>query len=178
MKAITEKKGIFKRTYIWYADELKNYPSSYVKYIGYKQFPKNNFTELKHKTILVDLKKNENEIYSNFEKRCRNDITKAEKENLKVEISNEFEDFYKIYSKFCKEIKITPWSLNFLKQLRLLLHEASSSECTISQNPSTFNEKGDASAEIQLTANNGGSASVSPARSTSNTDNRSVACRS
>ena len=65
-------------------------------------------------------------------------------------------------------------SLNSLKLLRLLLHEASSSECTTSQNPSTFNEKGDANAEIQLTAKNSGSASVSPARSTSNNMEESV----
>ena len=65
-------------------------------------------------------------------------------------------------------------SLNSLKQLHLLLHEASSSECTISQNPSTFNEKGDANAEIQLTAKHSRSASVSPTRSTSNNLEESV----
>ena len=65
-------------------------------------------------------------------------------------------------------------SLDSLEQLLLLLHEASSSECTTSQNPSTFNEKGDANAEIQLTAKNSGSASVSPTRSTSNDLEESV----
>jgi hypothetical protein len=59
-------------------------------------------------------------------------------------------------------------SLSYLKQLLLLLHEASSAECTISQTPSTFNKKGDANVELRLTPQNSGSASVLPTRSTSN----------
>lgn len=67
-----------------------------------------------------------------------------------------------------KLLKEPHCSLNSLKQLLLLLHEASPSECTIDQNPSTFNDKGDANAEQQLAAKTSGSASVSPTRSTSN----------
>ncbi|MBL7189832.1 MAG: hypothetical protein ISS70_26175 [Phycisphaerae bacterium] len=71
----------------------------------------------------------------------------------------------------CSKMKLLkePYcSLNSLKQLLLLLHEASSSECTIDQNPSTFNEKGDANAELRLATQNSDSASVLPTRSTSN----------
>jgi hypothetical protein len=58
-------------------------------------------------------------------------------------------------------------SLDSLKELLLLLREASSTECIIDQKPNTFNQKGDADAELQLTPKNSGTASVSPLRSSS-----------
>lgn len=53
-------------------------------------------------------------------------------------------------------------SLDSLKELLLLLREASPTECIIGQNPNTFNHKGDADAELRLTQKNSRSASVLP----------------
>ena len=58
--------------------------------------------------------------------------------------------------------------LESLKQLLLLLSEASSSECIIGQNQDTFAEKGDADAESPPTAQNSGDASIPPPRPSSN----------
>lgn len=71
----------------------------------------------------------------------------------------------------CSKMKLSdqPYcSLDSLKQLILLLGEASSSECIINQNQNTFNKTGDANAETQSATQNSGHASVPSPRSSSN----------
>ena len=74
-------------------------------------------------------------------------------------------------SSLCSKMELSekPYCcLDSLKQLLLLLSEASSSECIMGQSQDTFNEKGDAHAESPVAAQNSGHASVPSPRSSSN----------
>jgi len=74
-------------------------------------------------------------------------------------------------SALCSSMRLSeqPYcSLDSLKQLLLLLGEASSSECIIGQNQNAFNKKGDANAESQPATQNSRHASVPSPRSSSN----------
>jgi hypothetical protein len=65
-------------------------------------------------------------------------------------------------------------SLDSLNQLQLLLSEASSSECIITQTENTFNKKGDVHAELQSSTQNSRHASVPSSRSSSNDMEKSI----
>ena len=70
----------------------------------------------------------------------------------------------------CSKMKLSekPYCcLDSLKQLLLLLSEASSSGCIIGQSQDTFNEKGDAHVESPPAAQNSGHASIPTPRSPS-----------
>ena len=119
MKEIPESFSIFRRLYVWYPDKLdvhKDY--SYVKYISYNKFDNSEFEESKHKTLIVDLTKPEKEIFAGFEKRCRNSITKAQKEKIIIDLSTsekELEEFYEIYRDLCKQKGLFAHTFDFLK---------------------------------------------------------------
>ena len=77
----------------------------------------------------------------------------------------------------CSKMKLSeqPYcSLDSLKQLLLLLGEASSSECIIGQNQNTFNKIGDVNAELRSAMQNSGHASVPSSRSSSNDMEKSI----
>jgi len=80
-------------------------------------------------------------------------------------------------SALCSSMRLSeqPYcSLDSLKQLLMLLREASSTECIIAQNSDTFKQKGDADAESHQAAQSIRHASFSSSRPSPNDMEKSV----
>ena len=77
--------------------------------------------KIKFSTVIVDLKRSEEEIYTNFGKHTKKSIKKAIKEKLFIEESKEIKEFYKRYLKFYETKKLTPSSFEEVKEENIAL---------------------------------------------------------
>lgn len=74
--------------------------------IRYLDFTTGNFKENDPVTLRIILSdKTEDDIWDGFSTKCRNQVRKAQKSNLKIDISSNKESIDKFYSLYCKTMK-------------------------------------------------------------------------
>lgn len=72
------------------------------------------------KTVIVDLKRPEEEILKNLDKNARWGLNRAKREGLIVEEDKGLDEFYPAYLKEMKRYKVTPYSLENIKKNKLV----------------------------------------------------------
>ncbi|SHF28273.1 hypothetical protein SAMN05444392_11345 [Seinonella peptonophila] len=128
MKILQWKKSFLQITDIYgLQDKSSEIPKSDI--IIHSQLPKQilenkRFTLHKRfKTLQIDIKQSEKNLYSNLNRNTRYNIKRAKREQLKFEISTqpteeEIDDFSVLYNRFAKKKGIAPCNINKLRALR------------------------------------------------------------
>ncbi len=121
MIEISEKKWFLKLLWVWNPKEIEQKSGyDFIRIVSLENVaPPYGFKKYNRLTITIDLTKPLDEIFSEFAKRCRNSITKAERIGLYVEHSESPDDysrFYKAYRKLCSSEALIPHSLGYCKQ--------------------------------------------------------------
>ena len=103
MLLISRKASIFKIKEIWFADSPYDVDNCHsVKFNACKnKVDTNDFNCEKHTTITIDLTQDLDKIWKKMKKSsCRYAITRAEKDEIKIKVNQNYNEFFKIYHSF------------------------------------------------------------------------------
>ncbi len=111
MLEINKKTFIFNMKEIHFADypfDIGNCDVLTFQYCKNKADVKGFSFQKKHFTSIIDLTQDLDSIWQNMNRDTQRHILKAEKKGVKVQSSENYEEFYKIYKSFMKRKKISP----------------------------------------------------------------------
>lgn len=125
MIEIPKKVFMFNTLEVWFPDKLYN-DSNYsrVKNLSYEDWDNKEFIKTKGYGRIIDLTQSEENIWKNMDKTCRNSITHAQKDGMKVERSYGLEGFHKVYSELYKAKKVrqfVKYPLDYLEKCILFV---------------------------------------------------------
>jgi len=118
------KSFIFKKKIVWFSHTP--FDSKDCDAIYFYACPNNitppGFIKSESPTIIIDLKKDYDELWKNIGKTTRKDIKRAKKRRIVIEQNKNYEEFYKMYQNFTKQkgFKAFPFDIKSMKKLGTL----------------------------------------------------------
>jgi lipid II:glycine glycyltransferase (peptidoglycan interpeptide bridge formation enzyme) len=124
MIKITTHHLIYSSLEVWYSDSISDING--YSHVNFRRVKSKKdilgFNRREEVTSVIDLTQELDVIWKNMKKSCRNSISRAERNNVKIEMNQNFDEFYNIYKqhlrrkRYCMHVDDLP----FLKNIGIL----------------------------------------------------------